>query len=95
MFIISGVERSAIASLKETRSAQVGYSKRLEDSIESTFWTIVVAAYLLYSFKSGNWDKSWIVFIFAAAISGLISTVFSLVRKASGADSDNTDEDDD
>lgn len=89
MFIISGVERSAIASLKETRHSQISYSKRLEDSIESAFWTIVTAVYLLYSFKSGNWDKSWIIFVFAAAISGIISLVFSLVRKASGVEEEH------
>ena len=94
MFIMSGVERSAISALRENKKTRAVYSKRLEDSVESTFWTITVAVYLFYSFNSGKWHSSWIIFIFAAAISGIISTAFSFIRKASGSEPED-DEDND
>lgn len=84
MFITSGVRRSAISALNENKSLHTSYSKKLEDSIESAFWTLVVAIYLLYSFTSGNWHLSWIIFIFAAALSGIVSAAFTVVRRASG-----------
>lgn len=84
MFITSGVKRSAVSALNENKNLQTSYSKKLEDSVEGAFWTLVVAIYLLYSFTSGNWHLSWLIFIFAAALSGIISTVFTVVRRASG-----------
>ena len=91
MFIMSGVERSAISALRESKKSRAVYSKKLEDTVESTFWTIVVAVYFFYSFSSTNWHSSWIIFIFAAAISGIISTAFSFIRKASGNEPDGKD----
>ena len=86
MFIVSGVERSAISTLLDNKKARISYSQKLEESVKSAFWTICVAVYLLYSFKSENWSTSWIIFVFAAAISGIISMVFSMIRKASGSE---------
>ena len=37
-------------------------------------WPIVVAVYLGWSFLSGNWGITWIVFPVAALIFGAIST---------------------
>lgn len=41
-------------------------------SVESAFWLIVVAAYFLLSFTSGRWDITWIIFIVAPAVSGIV-----------------------
>lgn len=53
--------------------------KRRGDSrsaaFQSSFWCIVVVVYFLISFKSGRWDMSWLVFVAAAGISGILQTV--------------------
>ena len=89
MFITSGIKRSAIASLTQSKKTQIAYSKRLEEAIHGSFWTLTVATYIFYSMKSGNWHMSWLILIFAASISGIIATVFNLVRHASGSHEKN------
>ena len=44
-------------------------------AFQSSFWCIVVVVYFLISFKSGRWDMSWLVFIAAAGISGILRAV--------------------
>ena len=90
LFIISGVKHSAISELKETKSTRTVCTNKLQDSIESAFWTLTTAIYLLYSFTSGNWHLSWIIFIFASAISCIISALFASARRAK--DNDNSDD---
>ena len=91
MFITSGIKRSALSALCEPKLTQRTYSKHLEDSVTKGFWILVIGFYLLYSFVSNNWHLSWLIFIFAFAISSFISAAFTLVRRASGED-DNKNE---
>ena len=87
MFITSGIKRSALSALHDSMGAQKIYSKQLEDRINKGFWILVIGFYLLYSFVSGNWHLSWLIFIFALGISSFISAAFTLVRRANGNDS--------
>ena len=87
MFITSGIKRSALSALHDTKNSEKIYSKQLEDRIGKGFWILVIGFYLLYSFVSGNWHLSWLIFIFAAGISSFISAAFTLVRRANGNDS--------
>lgn len=41
-------------------------------AIDSAYWLIVVAAYFLLSFLTGRWDITWILFVAAPAISGIL-----------------------
>jgi transcriptional regulator with XRE-family HTH domain len=88
MFITSGIKRSAVYTLSKSKKAEAAYSKRLEDSLSGSFWTLVIAIYLLYSFKSGNWRYSWLIIVFAGALSALVSSAFSLIRRAGGNKND-------
>ncbi|GHN53616.1 helix-turn-helix domain-containing protein [Lactobacillus delbrueckii] len=42
-------------------------TKRL-DRINSIYWTIVIAVYLLASIATGRWSTSWVLFILGGAI---------------------------
>ncbi len=86
MFIISGIKRSALSALRASGGTELAYSKQLEDRINRGFWILVIGFYLLYSFVSKNWHLSWLIFVFAAGISSLISAAFTLVRRANGED---------
>ncbi|MCF2652259.1 permease prefix domain 1-containing protein [Anaeromassilibacillus senegalensis] len=44
-------------------------------AIDSAFWLIVLAVYFLLSFMTGRWDITWILFIAAPAISGILHAV--------------------
>ncbi|MCL1963607.1 MAG: permease prefix domain 1-containing protein [Firmicutes bacterium] len=64
--------------------------KKLFQSLVSAFWLVVTAVYILYSFETDNWYISWVIFLFAAAVSELLKIVFKpnpkkLYGRVSGA----------
>lgn len=52
--------------------------KQLLKLVESIFWPLVLAAYFLLSFGTGKWGITWIIFLIAPAIDGIIRAVFAL-----------------
>lgn len=54
---------------------------KLMRSILSLYWMIIVAAYLTWSFFSGNWHISWILWPLAAVVAGIIKVVFEMRNK--------------
>lgn len=52
--------------------------KKISILLENSYWPLVVIVYLVYSYKSGNWHMSWILFILAAAIEGAIKAFFQI-----------------
>ncbi len=44
-------------------------------SVKKVYWHMVTVVYLLYSFLSGNWHISWIIWIIASAVYPLITGV--------------------
>lgn len=41
-------------------------------AVESAFWLLVVAVYFLVSFTTQRWDLTWLIFIAAPAVSGIL-----------------------
>ncbi len=52
-----------------------------EDIAMSIYWPIVIGAYLGYSFVTGDWGRSWIIWPVAAVLSPAISAVFKCIGK--------------
>lgn len=48
----------------------------------SVFWPLVVALYLLYSFFTTDWGRSWIVWPVAAVLFTLVNVIWSTAAKA-------------
>lgn len=51
------------------------------DPIAGIYWGIVVAIYLLYSFLTNAWDRSWIIWPVAGILYGVLITIISMIRK--------------
>lgn len=57
------------------------YSKKkkrngeLTEAVSGIYWTLTVAGYLAYSFITGAWDKSWIVWPVAGVLYAAVATV--------------------
>ena len=49
--------------------------------ISGVYWGIVTAGYLAYSFVTGQWDRSWIVWPVAGVLYGVIIAIVGAVRK--------------
>lgn len=83
LFITAGMKQSAYDILlkKGEYSEEGRRMTRRSETIGSVYWPIIVILYLYWSFTSGNWGFTWIIWplaglLFAAVIglAGLLST---------------------
>ena len=52
--------------------------------IAGTYWTLVTAAYLAWSFLSGRWDSTWIVWPIAGVLYGAIYAILRAMNRKDG-----------
>ncbi len=52
--------------------------KQLLKAIRSAYWPLVLALYFLLSFGTGKWHVTWILFLIAPAVDGIIKSVLTL-----------------
>jgi len=55
--------------------------KKVEDKIESIYWTIIVAIYLGWSFLTYDWHITWIIWPIAGVLSEIIPEVAQSLHK--------------
>ena len=78
LFITAGMKKSSIDILlkKGEYTVEARSRNRKSETIGTVYWPIVVIIYLYWSFTSGNWGFTWIIWPLAAllfaAIVGLI-----------------------
>jgi uncharacterized membrane protein len=53
-------------------------TKQLRKSISSVLWPLIVVIYLAFSFLTGAWGISWIIFIIGVFIEGVIKLIFEI-----------------
>ena len=53
--------------------------KKKAEKLSGAYWSIVVAIYLGYSFLTGNWGFSWVIFPVAGVLFGAISAVLGAI----------------
>lgn len=51
-------------------------------TLSAVYWGVVTAGYLAYSFITGDWQQSWIVWPVAGVLYGAVFAIFSAVRKS-------------
>ena len=49
--------------------------------VQGAMWTLMTAAYFLISFMTGAWHITWLVFLIAAAFSGVINAIYELEKE--------------
>ncbi len=66
--------------VEDFKQWQAGKSqkKRLLRAIRSAYWPLVLAFYFLISFGTHKWYITWIIFLIAPGIDGIISAVLTL-----------------
>ena len=84
LFVMSGIERSVLYTLKNPASSPEEALKRTEKATKNAIAILFVLAYLAYSFGVGDWSKSWLILVLWLATSAIASMAFSLIRKISG-----------
>ncbi len=53
----------------------------LENTVSSIYWPLVTLAYFAYSFISGNWVFSWIIWVFAGVLYSVIASIINACEK--------------
>ncbi len=55
--------------------------KAVRSSISTIIWTVVVILYFIFSFSSGAWHISWVIFLMGACVEAVCSLIYSLRQK--------------
>ena len=77
-FIIhAGMIHASYDKLLQTGDYTPGNKKA--EKLSGAYWSIVVAIYLGYSFLTGNWGISWVIFPVAGVLFGAISAVLGAI----------------
>jgi transcriptional regulator with XRE-family HTH domain len=58
--------------------------KKRHGNLSSIYWLIVTAGYLAWSFISGNWDRTWIIWPIAAVAYGAVFGITKALRQKNG-----------
>jgi hypothetical protein len=59
---------------KKTKSSR---SEAVYEAITGAYWCLVTGGYLLWSFFTGDWHITWIIWVIASAGQGIIEAIFS------------------
>lgn len=66
-------QKEARASLNKGEDE---YGSRFRNTIMASYWTIVVCIYLLWSFVTGLWNSSWLIWPLAALLHKLLKSIW-------------------
>ena len=59
-------------------SQTAGHNKTVWKSLAASYWCLVVVVYFAVSFFVGGWAWSWLIFLLAAALQGIIKALLDL-----------------
>ena len=54
--------------------------QKKNETLSGVYWGIVTAGYLAYSFITGDWGRSWIVWPVAGVLFGVVAAIFGAVK---------------
>ena len=77
LMIHAGMIHASYDKLLQTGDYTPG--KKKAEKLSGAYWSIVVAIYLGYSFLTGNWGISWVIFPVAGVLFGAISAVLGAI----------------
>ena len=90
MIVRVGIVRGSFTFLlnEVDASPETRRQNKTEEAISSVYWCVAVAIYLTWSFLSGDWGRTWIVWPIAGVLFGAVSAIWRLVSGNSGKDDD-------
>ncbi len=85
MFITAGMERDAVKILLQEGdyTLEKKENSRSDDKIGGIYWPIITCIYLVWSFFTGNWGYTWIIWPIAGVLYAAIVAICREVRKKS------------
>lgn len=86
LFVSVGMEKEAyevLLQLGEYNPSEKRAKKKLEN-VSAIYWIAVAAVYLGYSFWSGSWHSSWVIWPVAAVAYGILAVVAKMLVEKEG-----------
>ena len=81
MFILCGVRWASMGKLLQ--EADYAYCEKekngAKEAVARAYWSLTVAVYLGWSFLSGRWGITWIVWPLAGILYAVLSNILQLV----------------
>ncbi len=84
MFIIAGVRHASMQRLLQAPDYLNWKSKPknvLTEAISTIYWLLATAIYLLWSFTTYEWERTWIVWPIAGVLFGIVRAICNLFDK--------------
>lgn len=69
---------SMVEEFKEWKTNQYSPNRSVMKAINSAIWSITVVIYMIISFTTFAWHITWVLFLIAAAVQGVVKAVFEL-----------------
>lgn len=69
-----------VEEYKEAKHAS-NRDKAVRRSISTIIWTMVIILYFVFSFSSGAWHISWVIFLMGGCVEAVCSLIYSLRQK--------------
>ena len=81
MIVRVGIVRGSFTFLlNETEASEATKQQnKTEEALTSVYWCVAIAGYLTWSFLTGDWDKTWIVWPIAGVLFGAVSAIWRLI----------------
>lgn len=82
MFTIAGVRHAAMQKLLKDPNYVYNYNdkkKVLEDFVSTVYWLVVTAIYLIWSFSTYAWERTWLVWVVAGILFGAVEALLNLL----------------
>lgn len=73
-------EENYVEDYKESKHVS-NRDKAVRNSVSTIIWTLVIILYFLFSFSTGAWYISWVIFLMGACVEAVCSLIYSLRRK--------------
>ncbi len=70
--------------LKQGEGKSKTQAEKRKEKISSLYWSVVTAIYLVWSFLSGAWGITWVIWPLAGVLSGIVESLLSLIKKDDG-----------
>lgn len=73
-------ETTYVEDYKESRHVS-NRDKAVRSSISTIIWTLVIIIYFIFSFSTGAWHISWVIFLMGGCVEAICSLIYSLRRR--------------
>ena len=83
VFVVTGVRWAGMQKILQSGDYAPAEKKRseTENALSAAYWLIATAVYLVWSFSTGGWKETWIVWPVAGVLFAAVLSLYRLLAK--------------